>query len=71
MLGEVEAVCTEGVYRVKWIQSKAFCLWKEYRFSEVASLIMIKPPPLSSSGSTAFCLWGGVPMQRGHLRLLG
>ena len=42
LLQEIEAVCLErgGDWKVKWIQSKAFCRWKQYAFKEALELFL-------------------------------
>ena len=42
ILQEIGAVCKErgGDWKVKWIQSTAFCRWKQYRFKEALELFL-------------------------------
>ena len=42
ILQEIGAVCKErgGDWKVKWIQSTAFCRWKQYRFQEALELFL-------------------------------
>jgi len=55
ILAEVEPVCSSrgGDWRVKYIQSKAFVRWKQYRFKEALALFLEQQEIVG--GSAALC----------------